>query len=91
MRFPRSLVCVFTALAVAGGAAGAARAADDDTTKTDGTVQFHDCNIIENFDQPSRLTTNETVNCSQNITHGDELAQVVDAVKQLFLLRHGNR
>ncbi|MCP9946887.1 hypothetical protein LUX12_22070 [Streptomyces somaliensis] len=67
MKLKNALACTFTALAVAGGAAGTAQAADDDTSKFDSSSQVLSCDVIEVIDIPILSSADNNIDCSENV------------------------
>ncbi|MCP9946861.1 hypothetical protein LUX12_21925 [Streptomyces somaliensis] len=81
MKFRNTLACTFAALAVAGGAAGTAQAADDDTKKFANGSQVVSCDVIEILDQPNLSSADNNVDCSENVKEEEsELVHVVNDV-----------
>ncbi|MDT9685188.1 hypothetical protein RND61_24455 [Streptomyces sp. TRM76323] len=79
MKIKSALACTFAALAVAGGAAGTAQAADDDTSKIDNSTQVLSCDIVEVIDIPILSAANNTVDCSDTIKEEEnESVHIVD-------------
>ncbi|MDT9682853.1 hypothetical protein RND61_12335 [Streptomyces sp. TRM76323] len=68
MKLKSALACTFAAMAVAGGAAGTAQAAEDDTSKIDNSMQIVSCDTIEVIDIPIASAANNTVDCSDYIS-----------------------
>jgi len=66
MKYRKTLVCAFAALAVAGGTAGAARAADDTSKFTD-SEELLSCNVVEVIDQPNVGPGDNNIDCSENV------------------------
>ncbi|GGQ06148.1 hypothetical protein [Streptomyces roseolilacinus] len=67
MKLKSALACTFAALAVAGGAAGTAQAADDDTTKFENNTQILSCDVVEVIDIPILSSANNNIDCSENV------------------------
>ncbi|URM92481.1 hypothetical protein LUW75_23830 [Streptomyces sp. MRC013] len=67
MKLKNALACTFAALAVAGGAAGTAQAADDDTSKFDSSSQVLSCDVIEVIDIPILSSADNNIDCSENV------------------------
>ncbi|MBT2414112.1 hypothetical protein J7I94_26805 [Streptomyces sp. ISL-12] len=68
MNFRSTIACAFAALSVAGGAAGTAQAADDDTSKFRNYEQVLSCDVIEVVDQPNVGPADENHDCSETST-----------------------
>ncbi|MEU0737932.1 hypothetical protein [Streptomyces sp. NPDC006134] len=67
MALKKALACTFTALALAGGAAGTAAAGDDDTSKFDNSHQLLSCDVVEVIDIPILSAANNNIDCSKNV------------------------
>ncbi|MFJ8696138.1 hypothetical protein [Streptomyces roseolilacinus] len=67
MKLRSTLSCTFAALAVAGGAAGTAQAADDDTSKFENDTQVLSCDVVEVRDIPILSADNNNIDCSENV------------------------
>ncbi|MCP9960156.1 MULTISPECIES: hypothetical protein [Streptomyces] len=80
MKLRNTLACTFAALAVAGGAAGTAQAADDDVTKFDNGSQVASCDVIELLDQPNLSGADNNIDCSQNVREETRLTHVVNGM-----------
>ncbi|MCP9944342.1 hypothetical protein LUX12_05325 [Streptomyces somaliensis] len=79
MKLKSALACTFAALAVAGGAAGTAQAADDDNTKFDNSSQVLSCDVIEVIDIPILSAANNNIDCSKNVKEEEhESVHIVD-------------
>ncbi|MGC9500979.1 hypothetical protein [Streptomyces sp. WG7] len=80
MKFRNAIACTFAALAVAGGTAGTAQAADDDTAKFDNSEQVVSCDVIEVLDQPNLGPADNNIDCSENDEEETTLAHMVGEV-----------
>ncbi|GGP96030.1 hypothetical protein [Streptomyces roseolilacinus] len=79
MKLKSALACTFAALAVAGGAAGTAQAADDDTTKFENDTQVLSCDVVEVIDIPIISAANNNIDCSENVKEEEsESVHIVD-------------
>ncbi|URN18462.1 MULTISPECIES: hypothetical protein [Streptomyces] len=67
MKLKNALACTFAALVVAGGTAGTAQAADDDSAKFDNSSQVLSCNVLEIIDIPILSAANNNIDCSENV------------------------
>ncbi|MGC9380825.1 hypothetical protein [Streptomyces sp. MH13] len=66
MALKKALACTVTALVMAGGAAGTAVAADDDTSKFENNSQILSCLPLEVIDIPILSSANNNIDCSEN-------------------------
>ncbi|MBT2410255.1 hypothetical protein J7I94_06740 [Streptomyces sp. ISL-12] len=95
MALKKALACTFTALAMAGGAASTAVAADDDSAKFENNSQVLSCDVIEVIDIPILSSANNNLDCSKNNKEEEEKeVHIVDdrdtASQANFLLKkHG--
>ncbi|MCP9958376.1 MULTISPECIES: hypothetical protein [Streptomyces] len=79
MKLKSALACTFAALTVAGGAAGTAQAADDDSAKFDNSSQVLSCDVIEVIDLPILSAANNNIDCSHNVKEEEhESVHIVD-------------
>ncbi|MET9776783.1 hypothetical protein ABZ023_21380 [Streptomyces sp. NPDC006367] len=78
MALKKALACTLTALAVAGGVASTASAADDDTAKFENNTQILSCDAIEVLDIPIISTANNNIDCSKNSKEESAKVHVVD-------------
>ncbi|MFJ8693893.1 hypothetical protein [Streptomyces roseolilacinus] len=79
MKLKSALACTFAALAVAGGAASTAQAADDDTTKFDNHTQVLSCDVVEVINIPIISADNNNIDCSENVKEEEhESVHIVD-------------
>ncbi|CQR64245.1 hypothetical protein [Streptomyces leeuwenhoekii] len=67
MAIKKALACTFAALALAGGVAGSASAADNDTAKFDNDEQLLSCDTVEIIDIPILSSANNNIDCSENV------------------------
>ncbi|CAL9568885.1 hypothetical protein SUDANB145_04780 [Streptomyces sp. enrichment culture] len=97
MALKKALACTFTALAMAGGAASTAVAADDDSVKFENNSQILSCDTVEVIDIPILSSANNNIDCSKNnkeeekkevhiVDEGDNAAQA-----NIFLKKHEYR
>jgi hypothetical protein len=66
MALKKALACTLTALAMAGGVASTASAADDDTSKFENNSQVLSCDVVEVIDIPILSSANNNIDCSEN-------------------------
>ncbi|MFE9902502.1 hypothetical protein [Streptomyces achromogenes] len=78
MALKKALACTLTALAVAGGAASTASAADDDTPKFDNSTQILSCDAVPVIDIPILSSHNQNIDCSKNYEKEQQKIVVVD-------------
>ncbi|KMS81437.1 hypothetical protein ACH49_02860 [Streptomyces leeuwenhoekii] len=67
MAIKKALACTFAALALAGGVAGTASAADDDASKFSNDEKLLSCDTIEVIDIPILSSANNNIDCSKNV------------------------
>ncbi|WP_228993427.1 hypothetical protein [Streptomyces sp. DH8] len=82
MKFKSTLACTFAALAVVGGAAGTAQAADDDTSKFDNSTQVLSCDVVEVIDIPILSAANNNIDCSKNVKEEETETETVHIVDE---------
>ncbi|WP_217127726.1 hypothetical protein [Streptomyces sp. AC558_RSS880] len=78
MKFKSAIACAFVALAVAGGAAGTAQAADDDPSNLGSNEQVQSCEVNEGIDQSNFSSSDNDLDCSKHIKKETDLVRVVD-------------
>ncbi|MFE9902501.1 hypothetical protein [Streptomyces achromogenes] len=66
MALKKALACTLTALAVAGGAASTASAADADDFLRDDNSQILSCDAVPVIDIPILSSHNQNIDCSKN-------------------------
>ncbi|MGC9376114.1 hypothetical protein [Streptomyces sp. MH13] len=89
MKFRNAIACTFAALAVAGGTASTAQAADDDTAKFDNSEQVLSCDVIEIIDQPNLGPADNNIDCSRN--NKEEETTLTHMVGEVLLPQHQQR
>lgn len=67
MAIKKALACTFAALALAGGVAGSASAAEDDTANFNNDEQLLSCNVVEIINIPILSADNNNIDCSDNV------------------------
>ncbi|MEU0737934.1 hypothetical protein [Streptomyces sp. NPDC006134] len=83
MALKKALACSFTALALAGAAAGTAVAADDDTAKFQNNTQILSCDVVEVLDIPIASAANNNLDCSKNVKQSEK--------KEVHLVDEGDK
>ncbi|MFK0116866.1 hypothetical protein [Streptomyces sp. NPDC090994] len=95
MALKKALACTLTALAMAGGAASTAVAADDDSAKFGNDTQILSCDTIEVIKIPILASANNNLDCSDNNKEEEETkVHIVDdrdnaALTNFLLKKHG--
>ena len=92
MKLSKALIITAAAMAVVGAGAGAAQAADDDTSKFENNSQVLSCLPLEVIDIPILSSANNNIDCSENNKEEKETeVTVVDeddnSAKAHFLLQ----
>ncbi|MET9776785.1 hypothetical protein ABZ023_21390 [Streptomyces sp. NPDC006367] len=78
MALKKALACTLTALAMAGGVASTASAADDDTSKFENNSQVLSCDVVEVIDIPILSSANNNIDCSENNKEEERELHIVD-------------